>query len=239
MEAAFSLPRRSREPELMDSEPTGYESFAACLRDLERINRASFGYRPTLSWLDAVAQAQGGAPLRILDVGCGGGDMLRQVRRWSRRRGVPVVLTGIDVNPWSTRAARAATPASMDINYETANLFDIDEARDFDVILSALFAHHLADAELLRFLRWMERTARVGWFVNDLHRHWIAERGLEALFGLLPVHRFVRHDGPASVRRAFSRRDLMQLVEAAGLPPDSVSIRWHFPFRWGLGTRAA
>lgn len=238
MEAASFLPGRSSEPELMDCEPVGFESFAACLRDLERVNRASLGYRPTLAWLEALPGPRR-EPLRILDVGCGGGDMLRSIHRWASRRGVAVELTGIDVNPWSTRAAREATPAGMRIAYETADLFGIGDDGRFDVILSALFAHHLADGELVRFLRWMEARAQIGWFLNDLHRHWIAEHGLRLLFGLLPVHRFVRHDGPVSVRRAFSRSDLARLVEAAGLPPERIAMRWHFPFRWGLGTRLA
>lgn len=236
MGSAFSLPLRSRETELMDREPADFASFSACLRDLERVNRASFGYRPTLSWLDGVVGER--RRLSILDVGSGHGDLLRRIWRWAQARGVAVELTGVDINPLAARSAREATPRDMGITYETADLFEIGSERSFDVILSALFAHHLSDAELLRFLRWMEDTARVGWHINDLHRHWVADRGLRAIFGALPVHRFVRHDGPVSVRRAFARDDLVRLVAAAALPEGRAKIRWHFPFRWGVGTVA-
>jgi hypothetical protein len=57
------------------------------------------------------------------------------------------------------------------ITYETGDVFALDPARRFDVVVSALFTHHLDDAQLVRFLRWMQATARLGWFVNDLHRH--------------------------------------------------------------------
>lgn len=234
MAADFSLPGRSQAPELMDSESVDYDTFRACLVDLERVNRASLGYRPTLAWLDRVAQ--GRRTLRILDVGSGHGDMLRRVWQWAQSRNIAVDLMGVDLNPWSTRAAGEATPAHMAIRYQTADLFDIGPDRDFDVILSALFAHHLPDPDLVRFVRWMERSARVGWFVNDLHRHPVPEWGLRAIFGVLPVHRFVRHDGPVSVRRAFTRADLAALLQEAGVPEGRASIRWQFPFRWGMGT---
>jgi hypothetical protein len=109
------------------------------------------------------------------------------------------------------------------------------EHGSFDLIVSALFAHHLDDLSLLRFVMWMERTTRLGWFINDLHRHPMPRMTLQAVFGLLPVHRFVRNDGPVSVRRAFTGNDLRALAAAAGLAEGEVEVRWWFPFRWGMG----
>jgi hypothetical protein len=64
----------------------------------------------------------------------------------------------------------------------------------------------------------------------------VAEHGLRAIFAVLPVHHFVRHDGPVSVRRAFTRGELTSLLDAAAIPPGRATIRWHMPFRWGVGT---
>lgn len=217
----------------MDVEPVADADFARCLRDLERVNRWSLGYRPTLRWLD-VATA-GRQRLSLLDVGCGHGDMLRQIYRWGRRRGVALDLWGLDVAPAATRAARAATPADMPIRFETGELFAWSPPRHFDVVASALFAHHLADADLVRFIRWMEAHTELGWFLNDLHRHGVAYHGLKLGFALLPVHRFVRHDGPVSVRRAFVRSDFRRLGAAAGLDAQALEVAWWWPFRWGVG----
>ncbi|MGI4811573.1 MAG: hypothetical protein ACRYF2_26155, partial [Janthinobacterium lividum] len=101
-----------------------------------------------------------------------------------------------------------------------------------DVIVSSLFTHHLSDAEVVRFLQWMERTARVGWFVNDLHRHPLAYHGFKALSGVARWHPMVRHDGPVSVSRAFTRRDWTRLLDQAGL---QARVRWHLPFRYCVG----
>src|SRR3974390_1726640 len=90
-------------PELMDGE-CSYEEFRACLRSLEQVNSWLMGYRPTLA-LVARLHPQLRGPVHILDGGRGGGGLLRQIARWTRRRGIAVQLTGIDLNPYATRAA--------------------------------------------------------------------------------------------------------------------------------------
>ncbi len=235
MTAAPLLPGRSRETERMDVEAVPPDDLARCLADLERVNRASLGYRPTLDWLGRIAA--GRDRLSVLDVGCGHGDMLRRIARWARRRGLAVDLAGVDLNPQAVAAAASATPADVPVRWIVADALALAPDPAPDVIVSALFAHHLDDDGLVRFVAWMERTARAGWFVNDLHRHWLPERFLRAAFAVLPVHRFVRHDGPVSVRRALTRDEWARVLAAAGVAPGSVAIDWHFPFRWGVGTR--
>lgn len=234
-ELAFALPGRSQATELMDDPSVDYETFAGCLRDLERVNVASLGYRPTLSWLSRIVGTR--THLSILDVGAGHADMLRAIARWASQRRISVTLTAVDLNPWSAKAAHEATPDDIAITYLTTDVFELPEPPHYDVIISALFTHHLGDADLVRFVRWMQDTARLGWFVNDLHRHPIAYRGLQLLFALWPIHPFVRHDGPVSVQRAFSRDDWNAVLRAAAVPADAVEVRWRFPFRWGVGTR--
>src|SRR3546814_6901001 len=118
--------------------------------------------------------------------------MLRLVHRWAARRGLRVSLTGVDLYPWSARAAAAATPQGMAIKYVTADLFDYRPSQPPDIIPSSLFAHHLPDDSLVRFLRWMDASAGLGWFVNDLRRSPAAYR----LFGVGTAvggwHRFIR-----------------------------------------------
>jgi hypothetical protein len=93
----------------------------------------------------------------------------------------------------------------------------------------------MRDDELVDFLRWMDHTATRGWFINDLHRHRLAWLGYRALAVLARWHPIVQHDGALSVRRAFTRADWDRLLTAAGLTQPPVSVRWHLPFRWGVG----
>lgn len=230
---SLSLPGRILADELMDTEKVSEEDFARCLQDLELINIASMGYRPTLNWMErAIGRRK---RLTIVDVGSGRGDMLRKIRWWADKRGLEVELFGIDLNPLSNIAALAATPDDHEITYITGDAFSWRENKHVDLVISSLFAHHLSDEELVRFFAWMEGRAALGWFINDLHRHWLPYHGLKTAFNLLPVHRFVRHDGPVSVRRAFVASDFRAIAGAAGIDQESLEIKWCFPFRWGVG----
>lgn len=227
--------RRVLVPELMDTETVSFEDFRGCLRDLATANVLSLGYRPTLRFLDRLRRADRlprGRPLRILDVGSGYGDTLRQVARWAHEHAVPVELIGVDMNPWAARAATEATPAGMAIEWVTANVFDYAKsAEPADVIVSALFTHHLNDEEVVQFVRWMERQAGTAWFVNDLHRAHVAHGFFRGLSSLMRWHRFVRHDGPVSIARAFRHADWTRSLHAAELPAGAATLRWVFPYR--------
>jgi SAM-dependent methyltransferase len=221
--------RRATTPEWMDTHDVTPADFADCLRDLEVVNRLTRAVPPTLAFLQAATITwPRGRSIRVLDCGYGQGGMLRAVHRWALARGFHPVLTGVDLNPRSRIAAVLATPAGMAIDWRTGNIFDEpDDAHDF--VISALFAHHLDDAGVARFVAWMERTAAAGWFVNDLHRHWLAWGGFWLLARLAGWHRFVRHDGPLSVRRAFVRREWQAVLGDCGI--SAARIRWHLPFR--------
>ncbi len=103
------------------------------------------------------------------------------------------------------------------------------------MIVSSLFAHHLDDASVVRFLRWMEGRARLGWFINDLHRHGLPYRTFGLLASTLQLHPFVRHDGPVSFARAFVPGEWRRLLRQAGLPEGEVAIRRWAPFRLCVG----
>jgi hypothetical protein len=146
-------------------------------------------------------------------------------------------LEGVDLNPDATAAARAATDPGLPIVYHTGDALALGDEAPPDVIISAHFAHHLEDGALVAFLRWMEATARVGWFVNDLHRHWMPRAFLVGLGRVARLHRFVVSDGPVSVDRSLVRAEWEAAIAAAGIERERVELRWHVPFRWGVGTR--
>lgn len=215
----------------MDADDIAYDTFRDCLRDLAKVNVVTFTHQATLAFLERLrreGRLDGGRPIRIVDVGSGYGDLLRAIGRWAARRGLPVVLTGVDLNPWSARAAREA-PSPSPIRWITGDVFAY--AEPFDVVVSSLFTHHLTDDQLIRFLRWMDERARAAWFVNDLHRHPFPYYGFALLARVMRWHPFVRHDGPVSIARAFTAQDWRALIARAGLDGRAVAVRWRFPFR--------
>ena len=220
-------------PELMDGE-CSYEEFRACLRSLEQVNRWLLGYRPTLAWLARLPRVQSD-PVHILDVGSGGGDLLRQIAKWARRRGIAVLLTGIDLNPHATRAAAEFTPRERGIAWVTGDALAYRPEKPVDIVVSSLTAHHLEDEEIVMLLRWMEVTAGRGWFLNDLERSERSSRIFGRLARILGWHRFVRHDGPVSFRRAFRKEDWARLLAGAGISPEAATVQRWRPGRLCVG----
>lgn len=219
---------RSQQAEIMDDPGQTEADFAAALRDLETLNRITFAYAPLLRFLDRVVAARPRRSISVLDVGAGGGDALRAVARWGRDRGVKTELWGLDRSPWAERHAMAkGTPA----RWITADLFDLPAERRFDVVICGLFAHHLDDPTLVRFLRWLPAHARDRWLILDLHRHWIPWAAVWAGTRLMRMHPMVSHDGPISIARGFKREDWKRLAVEAGVAAEA---RWVLPFRWAV-----
>jgi SAM-dependent methyltransferase len=220
-------------PEWMDT-PASLETLRGCLGSLRQINVLTGSYRPTLAFLRRAlhhAHAHGQhfteqSPLRILDIGAGGGDTLVRIARWAAIRRLPVALTGADLNPQSAILARetevrltSRTPRlrGTPITWLTADALTLDLPHPPDLILSSLFMHHLEDAEIVRVLRWQHATATLGWFINDLARSLRAARLYLALGTVLRWHPFCLHDGPVSFRRAFRAADWHALLAQANI----------------------
>jgi 2-polyprenyl-3-methyl-5-hydroxy-6-metoxy-1,4-benzoquinol methylase len=220
-------------PELMDGD-CSYEDFRDCLRSLEKVNRWLLGYRPTLAWLERLSHGSRD-PVHIVDVGSGGGDLLRQIAGWARRRGLAVRLTGIDLNPYAACAAAESTPKELGIEWVTGDALMYRPEKPVDIVVSSLMAHHLEDEEIIALLRWTEATAQVGWFINDLERSEWSCRMFGRLGRMVGWHRYVRHDGPVSFRRAFWEEDWVRLLAAAEVPQEAVTVEQWRPGRLCVG----
>ena len=220
-------------PELMDSD-CSYEDFRDCLSSLEQVNRWLLGYRPTLAWLKRLPR-DFCVPVHIVDVGSGGGDLLRQIAEWAQRQGIAVQLTGIDLNPYAARAAKESTPKEFGITWVTGDALAYSPETPVDIVVNSLMAHHLEDDEIVALLRWMEANAQMGWFINDLKR---SKRSFW-MFGWMATaagwHRFVKHDGPVSFRRAFRKEDWARLLSAAEVSQDAVTVEDWRPGRLCVG----
>lgn len=220
------LELRSQAEELMDDPALPLADYRAVMADLARVNTVTMARRPTLDFL---ARHIGSAKrFRLLDVGYGEGDMLRAIAKWAQRRGIEAELVGIDLNPSSESAARAATPATMNIAYQTGDYADLQEQK-FDFIVSSLVAHHMTRGQLTQFLRFMNAEAKRGWFVNDLHRHGFAYLGYPLLARLFGWHAIVRHDGQLSIARSYRPAEWPPLLEEANIT--NARVFRQFPFR--------
>jgi len=219
----MSLDTRSQAEELMDADDLDAATYADVVGDLASVNTVTMARRPTLDFLTrAIA---GRKTFRLLDVGFGDGDMLRRIARWAAARGIAAELVGVDLNPRSEQAARAH---GGNIRYVTGDYADLAD-EPWDVIVSSLVAHHMTRDQLVAFLRFMERHASAGWFVNDLHRHGFAHWGFPILATLARWHPIVRHDGTLSIARSYRPDEWPPILAEAGI--SAATVRRVFPFR--------
>jgi SAM-dependent methyltransferase len=90
--------QRSAEIEIMDDLDCQGPVVDQTLRELEFINRWLGGNAVTLQGVQQLIHDHSGK-ISIADLGCGGGDMLKLIAEFGRRKGIPMQLTGIDANP--------------------------------------------------------------------------------------------------------------------------------------------
>ena len=224
--AGSMLEERLHAEELMDNPDLPEATYLTVLADLAKVNRVTMAYRPTIAFLERALR--GRSHFRLLDVGYGQGDMLREVARWAQRRGIAAELVGIDLNSRSEAAATAATPPGLPITYRTGDYADL-AGGEWDCVISSLVAHHMSRPELLAFLRFMEAESRAGWFINDLHRHAVSYAGYPLLARLARWHPIVRSDGRTSIARSYRPAEWESLLADAGI--GDAEIQRFFPFR--------
>jgi hypothetical protein len=177
----------------------------ATLDDLDRLNAWFGGYALTLS---RVRRAAAGLPpgrrLVVVDVGGGRGDLAVRIVRWARRAGRPVRVLVLDADAATLDLARRRTATALPLR-----------AGAPDVIVAALTLHHLDPEGAAACLGQMRAAAPLA-VVNDLLRTRLSLLLVWLVTRLLPLHPVSRHDGPVSVRRAYSPRELAALAAQAG-----------------------
>jgi SAM-dependent methyltransferase len=208
--------------ELLDGPLDDPETLRGNLRDLARINRWTGGTAASRRALDRLLAGRT-VPHTLLDVGTGGADIPLALLEASRRARQPLRVTGVDSRAEVLDAARAidrrlGSAEGLELVLGDGRSLPWPD-RSFDVVHASLLVHHLEPPEALAFLREAARVARIGVIVNDLVRarhHWL---GARVVLGITTRNRYTRHDGPLSVRRAYTRMELRALLAGAALRP--------------------
>jgi 2-polyprenyl-3-methyl-5-hydroxy-6-metoxy-1,4-benzoquinol methylase len=224
-----NLQVRSTQAEVMDDFHLPSARIDPVLAGLAKMNRW-FGAHQT------IIKALKKFPVRpddsLSDWGCGGGDTLVQLRKWSDKDQLKLKLTGVDAAPAAIRFARQNS-VGCDIDYiETDVLSDGLKPGQFDIVFSGLFSHHFPDEEWVKLIRKMYSCSRRGVILTDLHRHWLLYYAVMGITHLFTKNKMVRVDGPLSVKRSFKRQEIVTLMSAAQI--DNYNLTWVWPFRWLL-----
>lgn len=237
-----SFTYRTYEDELMDDFSITDVRLTSALDQLRNVNRFLGGYATTMSVLKPFLK-QSAQKIRILDLGTGIADFPEYIVRWASAQSpaIDVEIVAIDANPVTVDYARMALKERLPeelhqkITVEVADALALPLAEDsFDVAIAAMFLHHFSQEDAITIVQSMNRVARSGIIINDLHRHPLAYYGIFTLTRLLPASPMMRNDGPLSVLRGFQLPELTAIAQDAGL--QKFSLRWLWAFRWLLTT---
>ena len=221
---------RSILPEKMDEPDVAPEEVNKALHELEVVNKWLGGYDVVLGALTKLPLEN---PITIMDIGCGGGDMLRKIARWAEKKGKKVNLIGVDRNPLMTAYASRISNEHPAISYITADAFDdalLNEKAD--ITMNSLFCHHFDNKELISLITRMKQLAKNYVIINDLHRHPVAYYSIQLLTGFFSGSNLVKYDGPLSVARSLTRKEWQSILSQAGI--NNYQLRWMWAWRWQL-----
>ena len=226
---------RSYKKELLDRDDIPFADIKQNMRELDFINAKLGGHKITLegvkTMMKRIRTRSKNETLSILEIGCGGGDNLRVIKRYCEKRNIRVRLSGVDINPHCIGFARSRKE-NEGIEFISSDYKLADPFPKPDIIFNSLFCHHFTDEEMMGILAWMKGHSNIGFFINDLHRHPFAYYSIKWLTRLFSKSYLVKNDAPLSVLRGFKRKELEMLnVQSSIL---NARLKWKWAFRWLL-----
>ena len=226
----IGLRERSDQFEIMDDMTMAGPELRRTLDLLASINFWLGGNSLTLVGMKRMLKSQPtGKTIRIVDLGCGNGDMLRKLHRFGLEHGYDLDLVGVDANPNSVEYARELSSGMQNLTFKALNIFS-EEFGDvqYDIAIATLFMHHFSDEEITQLVSELQEKSSIGVLINDLHRSELAY----ALFWVISLffrNEVARNDGLVSIRKAFRRKDLEKYAKQIN---GNSSIRWRWAFRY-------
>jgi 2-polyprenyl-3-methyl-5-hydroxy-6-metoxy-1,4-benzoquinol methylase len=228
----FRTPHHRNVPELLDVPGEADErDLRHTLRDIRRANIFGLGTWVVRNHLERlVRDLPPEQPLSVLDLATGSGDIPEELCRWARARGRNVTFTATDISETILRVAQERITVAGFGGQVRFTVCDATKTPfadgQFDITLMSLALHHLDLRQAHAIIREMARVSRLGFIINDIYRSqgaWIMAR---ILAGLTTTNRLTRHDGPASVLRAYTPTEVHRISARVDIP---LSVHTH-PF---------
>jgi 2-polyprenyl-3-methyl-5-hydroxy-6-metoxy-1,4-benzoquinol methylase len=192
--------------EAMDDPACDPKKLARTYAQFARVNFLLSGW--TRLYTRELRPALLGGARTVLDIGCGGGDVIRHLSRLARRDGFSPTFLGIDPDLRAIAFARAQDNPNC-VSFEQTTLDAL--TKRFDLVLSNHVLHHVPEAEIGALCDACERVARMRVVHNDICRDDLA-LALFPLVGGWFRGSFIFEDGMRSVRRAFTAAELEALA---------------------------
>lgn len=219
---------RSYKKELLDRDDIPFADIQQNMKELDLINTRLGGHKITIEGFKRLAGQR--KTISVCEIGCGGGDNLNAIYSFCSKKNLHPKLIGIDIN------ADCIAYAKKNTTIPHENLI-VADYKNFaftngkpDIIFASLFCHHFTDEELITMLQWMKANSKLGFFINDLHRHPIAYFLIKLITNLFSKSYLVKNDAPLSVLRGFKKTEWENIFKKTGIK--NYTIKWKWAFRY-------
>ena len=217
---------KSYQLELLDQDNIPFEDILLNMRELNTINTLLGGHTITVKGFKKLLASR--KKITVCEIGCGGGDNLVAIQQYCTKNNIEVKLIGVDIKLACIEVAQHHPLLQPNTTFICSDYSMVQFERKPDIIFSSLFCHHFNDDQLIVQLKWMSNNVELGFFINDLHRHWLAYSSIKLLTRFFSKSYLVKNDAPLSVLRGFLQSEWKQLVSTAGLPSTLISWQWAF-----------
>lgn len=199
------------------------------LDNLRVANRYFGGARSVLRPLRALFEARQAAAVRVLDLGCGSGDIARVLVARARADGVRMRVVAVDDDPVVVGHAAAACRDWPEIDVVRADARQPPFAgKAFDYVIASMLLHYFAFGEAERLLHDWRRLATAAVIAADVERHWVPYLAIRVL-GQVSSSPLFDEGHRRTIRRGFTSVELAELGSRAGFA--QVRVSRQFPYR--------
>jgi 2-polyprenyl-3-methyl-5-hydroxy-6-metoxy-1,4-benzoquinol methylase len=222
----ISFRKRIYVPEAMEAADADAVKHERSYAQLAVINRTIARMPGLLRHHVLLPVARRGGSASVLEVGCGGGDVLVWLARAARAEGISLELCGLDSDARAVAHARHALASYPEARVRHASLDELDLiGESADYVLCNHVLHHLPPQEIVDALRTLRRAARRRLLINDLERSRSAYWLFSALARVAFRRSFVAEDGCLSIRKGFRVPELQAACRQADFPRASRVFR--------------
>jgi|AntRauTorcE11897_2_1112592.scaffolds.fasta_scaffold00915_2 2-polyprenyl-3-methyl-5-hydroxy-6-metoxy-1,4-benzoquinol methylase len=161
----------------------------------------------------------------LLDIGFGGGDVPIKLATWAKEDGVQLNITAIDTDRRAFDFVQHKYPEGL-INWKHVSSTDLVLKKErFDFVTSNHLLHHLKDEEVITILREALELAAQKVCFNDIERSYTGYFLFNIFSRMVFKNSFITKDGLTSIKRSFTKNELMKLT------PAGWKVKRIFPFR--------
>lgn len=224
---------RSEDEEIMDDFSLEGQELQEALDKIASINQLLGGNKLTLQGVEQLFQKYPASVCKIVDVGCGNGDMLRALADYAKDRNVQVQLIGIDANAFTINYAQKLSENYPMISYQCEDIFsEVYSQMRFDIILCTLTLHHFKNNQIDYLVDLFSKQSRIGVVINDLHRSKLAYRLFLSVCLIFRLNRMSKEDGLVSILRGFKKKELLAFSKKINVSKQIIQWKWAFRYQW-------